>query len=318
MPPSSVVVHPLVLLSVVDHYNRVAKNSRKRVVGVLLGETYKGKVDVTNSFAVPFEEDSKDKSVFYLDHHYLETMYTMFQKVNSKEKIVGFYSTGPKIKPCDLAVDALFRRYHKSPALVIIDVRPECEGMPTSAYVSVETVAEGGKETQRAFQHVPSEVGAYEAEEVGVEHLLRDINDPSVTVLAEEVRHKVSALRALSDRLDDMSFYLHKVLIGELPPNNKIMYNLQEMLNLLPNIGQDPLVRAMLVKTNDMHLVMYMSSMVRCVTALHDLVNNKIRYRAMYEDEGAEAKTSAAAAEETKESEAKEAKGGAGGEAKKS
>ena len=50
-PMDSVVVHPLVLLSVVDHYNRVAKDTRKRVVGVLLGETYKGRTDITNSFA---------------------------------------------------------------------------------------------------------------------------------------------------------------------------------------------------------------------------------------------------------------------------
>ncbi len=49
--PDLVVVHPLVLLSVVDHYNRVARDTKKRVVGVLLGETYKGRVDITNSFA---------------------------------------------------------------------------------------------------------------------------------------------------------------------------------------------------------------------------------------------------------------------------
>lgn len=51
VPPEKVVLHPLVLLSVVDHYNRVAKDSRKRVVGVLLGEVHKGQVDVSNSFA---------------------------------------------------------------------------------------------------------------------------------------------------------------------------------------------------------------------------------------------------------------------------
>ena len=53
-------VHPLVLLSAVDHYNRVAKGTRKRVVGVLLGSVDKGSVDATNSFAVPFEEDNKN------------------------------------------------------------------------------------------------------------------------------------------------------------------------------------------------------------------------------------------------------------------
>lgn len=50
-PPERVSVHPLVLLSVVDHYNRVAKDTKKRVIGILLGSVSKGEVDVTNSFA---------------------------------------------------------------------------------------------------------------------------------------------------------------------------------------------------------------------------------------------------------------------------
>ena len=40
-------VHPLVLLNCVDHYNRVAKNTSKRVVGVLLGKNVNGDVDIT-------------------------------------------------------------------------------------------------------------------------------------------------------------------------------------------------------------------------------------------------------------------------------
>ena len=37
--PSKVVkVHPTVLLSVVDHYNRIAKDTKKRVIGTLMGE----------------------------------------------------------------------------------------------------------------------------------------------------------------------------------------------------------------------------------------------------------------------------------------
>ena len=67
-PPEKVVVHPLVLLSIVDHYNRVAKDTRKRVLGVLLGETYRGRVDITNSYALPFEEDDADPTIWFLDH----------------------------------------------------------------------------------------------------------------------------------------------------------------------------------------------------------------------------------------------------------
>ena len=60
MDPVDVTMHPLVLLSAADHYHRVAKGTRKRVVGVLLGHVTKGKVDASNSFAVPFEEDSRN------------------------------------------------------------------------------------------------------------------------------------------------------------------------------------------------------------------------------------------------------------------
>lgn len=83
-PLSEVVVHPLVLLSVADHYNREAKDTRKRVVGVLLGSKTRNRVDVINSFAVPFEEDLSNPKVWFLDHNFLESMFWMFKKVNSK------------------------------------------------------------------------------------------------------------------------------------------------------------------------------------------------------------------------------------------
>lgn len=53
---NKVIVHPLVLLSVVDHFNRMGKiGNQKRVVGVLLGSwKSKGVLDVSNSFAGEF------------------------------------------------------------------------------------------------------------------------------------------------------------------------------------------------------------------------------------------------------------------------
>uniref|UniRef100_A0A061RFW7 26s proteasome regulatory subunit n=1 Tax=Tetraselmis sp. GSL018 TaxID=582737 RepID=A0A061RFW7_9CHLO len=121
--PEKVVVHPLVLLSVVDHYNRSAKDTKKRVVGVLLGETAKGQVDVTNCFAVPFEEDEKDPSIWFLDHSYLESMHQMFKKVNAKEKIIGWYSSGPRLRSSDLDINQLLSNYCETPILVICEVQ---------------------------------------------------------------------------------------------------------------------------------------------------------------------------------------------------
>ena len=64
MNSMDVVVHPTVLLSIVDHYTRTAKGTNKRVVGTLTGEVSDGKYHITNCFGVPFEEDTRDPCVF--------------------------------------------------------------------------------------------------------------------------------------------------------------------------------------------------------------------------------------------------------------
>ena len=38
LEPQNVIVHPIVLLNAVDHYNRVARDTKRRVIGILLGE----------------------------------------------------------------------------------------------------------------------------------------------------------------------------------------------------------------------------------------------------------------------------------------
>jgi len=279
-PQLEVIVHPLVLLSVVDHYNRVAKDTKKRVVGVLLGSRTKGRVDISNSFAVPFEEDLNNPNVWFLDHNFLESMYWMFKKVTTREEIQGFYSSGPKIKENDLKINAVFERFcDNPPVFTIIDVRPGVEGIPTTAYQAVDEVEAEGKEIRRVFKHVICNIEAEEAEEVGVEHLLRDINDPSTSHLALQIKQKVNGLKGLLTRLNEMKTYLDRVHSGKLPANNQIIYNIQNILNLLPNLNLEELINALLTKTNDMHLVIYISSLVRSILALHDLLNNKLKYK---------------------------------------
>ena len=93
---------------------------------------------------------------------------------------------------------------------------------------------------------------------------------------------------------------MYQVVAGRLPVNNQIAYNLQDIFNLLPNLNVESLVRSLQVKANDMHLVLYLSSLIRSVLALHGLLANKIKYRDMDEvldrDAGIDMNTPAAAA----------------------
>jgi len=278
----NVVVHPLVLLGVVDHYNRVAKGTTKRVVGTLLGEVSDYDLHITNCFAVPFEEDPKDPQVWFLDHNYHEQMFAMFKKVNQKERIVGWYSTGPKIKPSDLSIHELYRRYCPEPVLVVMDVQPKDLELPMEAYYSVQEQT-ADEVFKRTFLHVPSTVGAFEAEEVGVEHLLRDIKNASASTLAVRVGDKIGALKGLAMRLKEISQYLRDVVNGKLPTNQEIIYQLQEIFNLMPDQDSEELVRSLATETNDMMLALYLGGMLRSTVALHNLINNKMKNKKLKE-----------------------------------
>ncbi|ODQ53275.1 26S proteasome regulatory subunit rpn-8 [Saitoella complicata NRRL Y-17804] len=293
-----VVVHPLVLLSAVDHYNRSAKGTKKRVVGVLLGQNNESVVNVANSFAVPFEEDEKDPSVWFLDHNYVESMNDMFKKINAREKLIGWYHSGPRLRASDIQINEVFKKYTPNPVLVVIDVQPKV-GLPTESYFSVDEIRDDGSSTSRTFVHVPSSVEAEEAEEIGVEHLLRDIKDNAVGTLATRITQQLHSLQGLQSRLEEIATYLQKVVNGELPVNHPILGSLQDIFNLLPNLsspatalgvaepGQNDscasqhseLSRSLLVKTNDQLMCVYISSLIRAVLALHDLIDNKIQNR---------------------------------------
>lgn len=41
-------------------------------------------VEITNSYAVVYEEDPNEPNIWYLDHLYHETMFDMFKKVGQR------------------------------------------------------------------------------------------------------------------------------------------------------------------------------------------------------------------------------------------
>jgi len=274
----TVAVHPIVLLSVVDHYNRSALGTNRRVVGVLLGEYIDDKVDVTNCYALPFEEDPKDKKVWFVDHIYSEDMLEMFQKINHKEKIVGWYSSGPKIRPHDIEINEVFRKYCENPVFVIIDVKEDNEslGIPTESYTMKEEVDKDGQLIKTFFK-LNTTIEASLPEEIGVEFMLRDINDTNregnITKLAND---KVMSFKALIKRLNEIKNYLEKIINQTIPTNPQIIYNIQEIFNYMPNFDTESVIKAMSIQTNNNYLVLYLSWITKTIVALHKLINNKI------------------------------------------
>merc|ERR1711862_265018 len=76
--------------------------------------------------------------------------------------------------------------------------------------------------------------------------------------------------------------YLASVVEG-MPMNQEIVYQLQEIFNLLPDQDSEDLVRSFAMETNDMMLALYLGSILRSTLALHNLINNKIKNKKLKE-----------------------------------
>jgi 26S proteasome regulatory subunit N8 len=131
----------------------------------------------------------------------------------------------------------------------------------------------------------------------------------AVGTLSTRITSQLQSLQGLHLRLRDIGQYLQKVLDGDLPVNHAILGNLQDVFNLLPNLStpkpaaisgatngvglaagsagavdNSELARAMSIKTNDQLMAIYLSSLIRAITAFHDLIENKIQNRQQAEE----------------------------------
>ena len=96
----SIGIHPIVVLTISDFYNRMrvtSKGATSRVYGALMGQKIGTKVEIFSAFE--FVNNSKDSSKIDLDIKYIDTRRDLATQLFPKFDIVGFFSTNNTDKP---------------------------------------------------------------------------------------------------------------------------------------------------------------------------------------------------------------------------
>ena len=281
--PGAVGFHPLVLLSVVDHFARVNTGNAepKRVMGLLLGTVARSEkdgeqyLDITNCFGVPFDEQAHNSDVWFLDSNFAEKMFLMFKKVYPRLKVVGWYSSGPTICPNDMSIHHFITdRFCPCPVYCIVDTNVHAKTVPVLSYVSVENRSAASSRAT-AFRNVVTNVVSVEAEDIGVEHLLRDLSDSTVLSLTTKVGERVAAAEKVVQLLDMVEEYLRDVADGAVTPSEEVLSCVQELLSSRPVIHRLKTNPAMAVATNDEMLYTLVASLARSIGAIYETIVNR-------------------------------------------
>ncbi|AEA39036.1 26S proteasome regulatory SU (nucleomorph) [Cryptomonas paramecium] len=164
-----IILHPVVLLEIIKKKNIEFFNQKnvKRKVGCLMGYKKKDKISVTFSFSLPFEQEDFENN-WFIDYYFIEKMTEIHKKINTKESILGWYSTGKKIHRNDTDIYQIFRGYTKYPIQLLLWINPKSHVIFMCAFVNQNNVSE-----KYLLKNVSITIGMLESEKIGIFYTLK-------------------------------------------------------------------------------------------------------------------------------------------------
>ncbi|KAL2898756.1 Eukaryotic translation initiation factor 3 subunit F [Bienertia sinuspersici] len=220
----NVKVHPLVIFNVCDCYVR-RPDQAERVIGTLRIRVTDGTVDVRNSYAVPHNEFSDQVA---LDIEYHHNCLVHIKKVNPKEVIVGWYSTGFGVTGGSALIHEFYSREVATPVHLTVDTTFRNGEATLKAFISV-SLSLGDQPLAAQFQEIPAELRMSEAERVGYELLKSTMADK----IPSDLEGMESTLERLLALIDETYKYVDDVVISPSAFDKLVNDSLQDQLLLV-------------------------------------------------------------------------------------
>ncbi|KAJ9175853.1 hypothetical protein P3X46_014363 [Hevea brasiliensis] len=261
----SAKVHPLVIFNICDCYVR-RPDQAERVIGTLLGSVLPdGTVDIRNSYAVPHNESS-DQVALDIDYHH--NMLLSLQKVNPKEVIVGWYSTGLGVTGGSALIHEFYSREVPNPIHLTVDTGFRNGEGTIKAYVSVN-LSLGDRQLAAQFQEIPVDLRMVEAERVGFDIL----KTPMVDKIPSDLEGMEASMQRLLALIDDVYKYVDDVVEGHVASDSSIGRFISETVASLPKLSPSAFDKLVNDSLQDHLLLLYLSSITRTQLSLAEKLN---------------------------------------------
>ncbi|XP_068634414.1 eukaryotic translation initiation factor 3 subunit F [Aristolochia californica] len=261
----SAKVHPVVIFSICDCYVR-RPDQAERVIGTLLGSILPdGTVDIRNSYAVPHNESS-DQVALDIDYHH--NMYLSHQKVNPKEVIVGWYSTGFGVSGGSALFHDFYSREVANPVHLTVDTGFQNGEAIIKAHTSVN-LSLGDRPLAAQFQEIPLDLRLIEAERVGFDILKKT----TVDKIPNDLESMEASMERLLALIDDVYKYVDDVVEHRIAPDNRIGRTLADTVASLPKMSPGAFDKLMNDRLQDHLLLLYLTSLTRTQLSLAEKLN---------------------------------------------
>ncbi|XP_031099190.1 eukaryotic translation initiation factor 3 subunit F [Ipomoea triloba] len=258
-------VHPLVIFNICDCFVR-RPDQAERVIGTLLGSVLPdGTVDIRNSYAVPHNE-SQDQVALDIDYHH--NMLASHQKVNPKEVIVGWFSTGFGVSGGSALIHDFYTREVTNPIHLTVDTGFTNGEATIKAFISVN-LSLGDQPLAAQFQEIPLDLRMIEAERVGFDMLKTTVVDK----LPNDLEGMEASMERLLALINDVHKHVDDVVEGRVPADNNLGRLISETVNSIPKLSPQEFDKLVNDSLQDQLLLLYLSSITRTQLSLAEKLN---------------------------------------------
>ena len=292
---SSVTVHPLVLLSVLDHHTRRAEGAG-RVIGTLLGRRDGSRVEITNCFAVPHAERGDEVAI---GKDFNRQMLALHGRADRGEAVVGWYGTalpdengadgeGGRSSSCIADTSSLIHEFYsgecdEDPIHVVVDTGLDDDAVALRAYVSSPVVVRG-EALANLFHEVRLGLKSSEAERICVDEMIkqqqRDGPDAAAASAGDDASSSTAALKVsmakLLEMLESASGYVDSVVDGKTPPDDAVGRRIADTLGAVPRVRPDVFDKTFADAMQDMLMVTDLTNVTKTQLTIAEKLNETL------------------------------------------
>lgn len=305
-----VEVHPLVILSVLDHHTR-RNEGVDRVIGTLLGRRDGDKVEVTNSFAVPHAERGDEVAI---GKDFNRQMLGLHLRSNRRESVVGWYATAfPGTNVADgnegteedrnsssaesnkfiADTSSLIHEFYAGecneydPIHLVIDTSLVTDGILMKAYKS-SPVQVKGEPLANMFHEVQLCMKTNESERICLHNMTSSMEKNSVvaptSVSSDDAKSLQISMERLLEMLESASQYVDTVIQGygnnissalsnEIDHHDKLGRQIADTLSQIPHIPKEFFDKMFHDTLQDLLMISYLSNVTRTQLTIAEKLN---------------------------------------------
>ena len=286
---SSVTVHPLVLLSVLDHHTRRAEGAG-RVIGTLLGRRDGSSVEITNCFAVPHAERGDEVAI---GKDFNRQMLALHSRADRREVVVGWYGTALPNEDgsghSSIAdTSSLIHEFYagecdEDPIHLVVDTGLDDDAINLRAYVSSPVVV-AGEALANLFHEVRLSLKSSEAERICVDEMIKSQQkegpDADAAAGAGGGGDATAALKVsmtkLLDMLESASQYVDSVVEGRTPPDDAVGRQIADTLSAVPRVRPEVFDKTFADTLQDMLMVTYLTNVTKTQLTIAEKLNETL------------------------------------------